>query len=53
MRSRQTSGKVVGMKKPLWKTVLVLVMRRKVCDDRPECEKLPAHLRDGDCCPAD
>jgi hypothetical protein len=44
---------IAGLVSVLPLVLFVLVMRHSVCDDRPECEQLPAHLRDGDCCPAD
>lgn len=44
---------IAGLISVLPLVLFVLVMRRRVCDDRPECEQLPAHQREGDCCPAD
>jgi hypothetical protein len=44
---------IAGLISVLPLVLFALVMRRRVCDDRPECEQLPAHLRDGDCCPAE
>ena len=44
---------IAGLISALPLVLLVLAIGRKVCDDRPECEQLPAELREADCCPAD
>jgi hypothetical protein len=44
---------IAGLISVLPLVLFALVMRHRVCDDRPECEQLPAHLREADCCPAD
>ena len=44
---------IAGLISALVLALFVLLMNRRVCDDRPECEQLPVHLREGDCCPAD
>ena len=44
---------IAGFLSVLPLVLFAVVMSRRVCDDRRDCEKLPAHLRERDCCPAD
>ena len=39
---------IAGLISALPLVLFVLLMSRKVCDERPECEQLPAHLREGE-----
>ena len=44
---------IAGLISVLPLVLFVLIMSRRVCDEPPECEQLPAHLRERDCYPAD
>lgn len=33
--------------------LFVLFRGHRVCDDDPECARVPVHLRKTECCPAD